>query len=175
MKRRWLLGALGTTAVSLGGCLGRISSRIGPSTTTTCEESTPPEVQTVTETTATPTSTSSDTKVRGTLSHDLLVRHAGLPSSDTDRVVTVSITEPVEGDCNPVVFARKYELEPGAEVAVDDPVAEVDEGTYRIDARLSGGDSATRDLHVLEDGIPDYASYTVTVHSGEVEITTVEV
>jgi hypothetical protein len=174
MKRRWFLGALGTTGVSLGGCLGRISDRIGPSTTA-CGESTPPEVRTVTDTTAAPTATSSDAQVREAGARDLLVRHAGHPSSSTARVVTVSITEPVEDDCNPVVFARKYELEPGAEVTVEDPVAEVEEGTYRIDAKLANGNSATRDLYVLADGIPDYAGYTVAVHSGAVEIMMVEV
>lgn len=185
MKRRRLLGSLGASVLSLAGCLGRLPGSNDTATTfDTCGESTPSEVRRVTDpettATATPTttdapSTPTDDELHWTLDYDLLVRYAGPLGSDTDRVVTVVVAETVEDDCNPVAFARRYELEPGAEVAVEDPVSDATEGTYRLHARLANGETATKEIHVHEDGIPDYAGYTVEVVSGEVEVAKVQV
>lgn len=173
MNRRRLLGVLGASAASLAGCAGRSPGADGASPTpTTCEESPTPEVRTVT---STQSSTSTTERSAWTFPHDLLVRYGAPSEPDTDRVVTVTITRPVDGDCNPVAFARKYELEEGASVAVDDPLPdddptpEKDGRTYRLDARLANGNAATQDVTVPDGAIPDYARYTVTVHYGEVE------
>lgn len=176
MRRRRFLGVTGAIIVPLAGCPSRLSDLNGPATTPTrCEEPDSPDVRTVTETSATPTATRTDEQVDWTLDYDLLVRHAGPLGSDTDRVVTVTVIETVEGDCNPVAFARQYELEPGAEVAVEDPIPDVAEGTHRVHARLANGETATKEIHVHEDGIPEYAGYTVEIFSGEVELAKIQV
>lgn len=177
VKRRRLLEFLGASVLSLAGCLGRRPGSNDTATTLgTCGESTPSEVRRVTDAATTPTATSTPTdETHWTLDYDLLVRYAGPLGSDTDRVVTVTVAETVEDDCNPGAFARRYELEPGAEVVVEDPVSHVTEGTYRIHARLANGETATKEIHVYEDGIPDYAGYTVEIVSGEVGIAKIQV
>lgn len=177
MKRRRFLGATGASIVSVAGCSGRSPDSTGPPTTPTrCEEPDSPEVRTVTETTtSTPTATRTDEQVDWTLEYDLLVRYAGPLGSDTDRAVTITVIETVEDDCNPVAFARAYELEPGAAVAVDDPIPDVAEGTHRVHARLANGETATEAVHVHEDGIPDYVGYTIEIRSSTVEIAKIQV
>jgi hypothetical protein len=104
---------------------------------------------------------------------DLRVTYAGPLESDTNRTVTVTITERTgEGDGR-VVFEETLELAPGQSAEFDDPIGEA--GEYRIDARLRNGTTASRNITVGEGGIAEFAGYSVRIVGDRIDISLVEI
>ena len=114
----------------------------------------------------TPTETSTDNSEESTRSEPALsVLYAGPLESDTNRTVTVTITDRSTGQ---VVFDETRELASGESVDFDEPIGEA--GEYRIDARLDSGATASRNITTNEGGIADFRTYTVRIVGDQIEI-----
>ena len=156
MNRRGFLAI--ALATGIAGCVGQRDSE----TRTSAPRTFTPQSDRKTETSA------EGSVIPGYPIPSLSVFYSGPVNADPIRV-TVAVTN---ADDDPV-FERVGTLEPGEEVAFDDVLE--DSGTYRIEARLDDGTTATKEIEVADGGIGQFGGYLVSVSPDGIEIVDVMV